>query len=300
MELGLITLTEMTPDPVNGKVIDPRQLLQEIIDAAILDDQAGLDVFEVGKHHRADYAVSSPPVVLAAIAQATERIRLASGTALISTADPVRVYQDFATVDLLSAGHAEIIVGRGAFTESFPLFGYNLDEYDALVAKHLALLLEINSHERVTWHGRFRSPPRDAEITPRADLDRLPIGRRDLQAVGERALDPVAGHHFYSCTGPSVGPPRHQSASRSDPRASGGIPVLGARPPYQSGMAQVSRRRRGHGHGGRPQGARPRRVSRGSMRRGVRRSSLTGAAARRCRSCAGPRRAGRAPRARGR
>jgi probable LLM family oxidoreductase len=175
MELGLITLTELTPDATTGAVISPRQRIREIIDAAQLAEQAGLDVVAVGEHHRHDYAVSSPPVVLAAIAQATNRIRLTSGTTLLSTADPVRVYQDFATVDLISGGRAEIIAGRGAFTESFPLFGYDLNDYDTLFAEHLDLLLRINEHERVTWDGVHRPPLQDAEVTPRAEQDRLPI-----------------------------------------------------------------------------------------------------------------------------
>jgi probable LLM family oxidoreductase len=175
VELGLITLTEITPDPSTRMGISPGQRLREIVDAARLADQAGLDIVAVGEHHRSDYAVSNPAVALAAIAQATERIRLTSGTTLLSTADPVRVYQDFATVDLLSGGRAEIIAGRGAFTESFGLFGYDLDDYDALFAEHLDLLLQINEHERLSWQGRFRPGLRDAEVTPRAEQERLPI-----------------------------------------------------------------------------------------------------------------------------
>jgi alkanesulfonate monooxygenase SsuD/methylene tetrahydromethanopterin reductase-like flavin-dependent oxidoreductase (luciferase family) len=175
VELGLITLTELSPDPVTGAVISAGQRLREIVEAARLADEAGLGVFAVGEHHRSDYAVSSPPVVLAAIAQATDRIRVTSGTTLLSTADPVRVYQDFATVDLLSGGRGEIIVGRGASTESFGLFGYSLDDYDALFAEHLELLMQVNEHERVTWQGQYRPALNDAEITPRAHQERLPI-----------------------------------------------------------------------------------------------------------------------------
>src|ERR1019366_4653506 len=170
-----ITLTELSPDPVTGAVISAGQRLREIVEAARLADEAGLGVFAVGEHHRSDYAVSSPPVVLAAIAQATDRIRVTSGTTLLSTADPVRVYQDFATVDLLSGGRGEIIVGRGASTESFGLFGYSLDDYDALFAEHLELLMQVNEHERVTWQGQYRPALNDAEITPRAHQERLPI-----------------------------------------------------------------------------------------------------------------------------
>jgi probable LLM family oxidoreductase len=175
MEIGLYTFGELTPHWRTGQRLSPEQRLDEIIAAAKLADEAGLDVFAVGEHHRLDFTVSATPVVLAAIAQATARIRLASAVTILSTADPVRVFEDFATVDLLSHGRAEIIAGRGIFTESFPLFGYDLDDYDDLFAEKLDLLLRLNAAERVTWEGRFRTPLKDAAIPPRPAQTRMPI-----------------------------------------------------------------------------------------------------------------------------
>ncbi len=158
MEIGVITLGELLGDPGIGKKISPRQRLEEILAAAQLADEAGLDVFGVGEHHRLDFVVSAVPVVLAAIAQRTKRIRLTSAVTVLSTADPVREFENFATLDLLSGGRAEMIAGRGAFIESFPLFGYDLADYDALFPEKIELLLKLNSAERVTWSGSLRPP----------------------------------------------------------------------------------------------------------------------------------------------
>ena len=174
-EIGLFTFGEITADPVTGRPIDPAIRLREFIDLAILADHAGLDVFGVGEHHRPDFAISSPPVVLAAIAQATERIRLTSTVTVLSTADPVKVFEDFATVDLISAGRAEITAGRGAYTESFPLFGFDLDDYDELFDEKLDLLLRLNRDERVTWHGNHRPTLTGAGIYPRPVQPELPL-----------------------------------------------------------------------------------------------------------------------------
>lgn len=174
-EFGLYTFGDLIPDPQTGRVISAQQRLQEIVAAARLADEAGLDVFGVGEHHLLSFAVSSPPVVLAAIAQATKRIRLTSATTVLGTSDPVRVFEDFATVDLLSNGRAEIMAGRGAFTESFPLFGYDLDDYHHLFAEKINLLLQLNANERITWNGRYRPALRDAEIAPRPVQQPLPI-----------------------------------------------------------------------------------------------------------------------------
>jgi probable LLM family oxidoreductase len=174
MELGLYTFGDITPDPNTGRAISVAQRYAEILAAAKLADDVGLDVFGVGEHHRLDIAISSPAPVMAAIAAGTKRIRLTSAVTVLSTLDPVRVFQDFATVDLLSGGRAEIIAGRGAFTESFPLFGAGLADYDALFAEKLDLLLKLNDNERVTWQGRFRSSLTDAEISPRP-VAKLPI-----------------------------------------------------------------------------------------------------------------------------
>src|SRR5262245_61204173 len=150
MELGLYTFGELTPHPVEGKPISARQRLQDILAAARLADEAGLNVFALGEHHRLDFAIAATPVVLAAIAQVTKRVRLASAVTILPTADPVRVFEDFATVDLLSDGRAEVIAGRGVFTESFPLFGYDLADYDALFAEKITLLLPLNAAKRLT------------------------------------------------------------------------------------------------------------------------------------------------------
>jgi len=175
MEVGLFTFADLTPDRRTGRTIGAEQRLEEVLAAAKLADEAGLNVFAVGEHHRLDFAVSATPVVLAAIARETRRIRLASAVTILSTADPVRVFEDFATVDLVSGGRAEIIAGRGVFTESFPLFGYDLAEQDDLFVEKLDLLLKLNASERVTWRGRFRSALNAAEIPPRPVQGQLPI-----------------------------------------------------------------------------------------------------------------------------
>ena len=174
-EIGVFTFGELTADPTTGRLLDPAMRLREFIDLAKIADEAGLDVFGVGEHHRPDFAIASPPVVLAAIAQTTDRIRLTSTVTVLSTADPVKVFEDYATVDLLSGGRAELTAGRGAYTESFPLFGYDLADYDELFEEKLDLLLHLNRRERVTWHGRHRSPLVDAGVYPRPLQAELPV-----------------------------------------------------------------------------------------------------------------------------
>jgi probable LLM family oxidoreductase len=174
-EIGLFTFGETTADPVTGKPIDPAVRLREFIDLAVLADQAGLDVFGVGEHHRPDFAIASPPVVLAAIAQATERIRLTSTVTVLSTADPVKVFEDFTAVDLISAGRAEITAGRGAYTESFLLFGHELADYDELFDEKLDLLLRLNRDQNVTWSGHHRPPLDEIGIYPRPVQSELPV-----------------------------------------------------------------------------------------------------------------------------
>src|SRR5690242_11334524 len=157
MELGVYTFAETTPDPHTGHVISSAQRLRDLIEEIELADQVGLDVFGVGEHHRPDYVVSSPAVVLAAAATRTNRIRLTSAVTVLSSDDPVRVFQGFATLDLLSHGRAEIMAGRGSFIESFPLFGYDLQDYDSLFAEKLELLLKLRDADRVEWSGQHRS-----------------------------------------------------------------------------------------------------------------------------------------------
>jgi probable LLM family oxidoreductase len=153
----------------------PSRRMRDLVEEIALADRVGLDVFGVGEHHRPDFAVSSPAVILGAAAARTERIRLTSAVSVLSSDDPVRVFQDFATVDLLSAGRAEIIVGRGSFIESFPLFGYDLEDYDELFAEKLDLLLALRESERVTWSGRHRAPIQDRGVYPRPVQERIPV-----------------------------------------------------------------------------------------------------------------------------
>ena len=156
MELGISTFVELTPDPLTGKTISPRQRIQNLMEEVQLADQLELDVFAIGEHHRPDFLVSSPATLLAAAAAVTKRIRLTSAVSVLSSDDPVRVFQQFALVDLLSGGRAEIMAGRGSFIESFPLFGYDLRDYDTLFDEKLKLLLAINENEKVTWKGKHR------------------------------------------------------------------------------------------------------------------------------------------------
>ena len=167
MELGLYTFVELTPDPVSGMMISAQQRIADLMEEIELAEQVGLDVFGIGEHHRKEYLVSSPAVVLAAAAVRTKKIKLSSAVTVLSSDEPVRVFQDFATVDLLSAGRAEIMAGRGSFIESFPLFGYNLDAYDELFAEKLALLLQLRENETVSWHGKHRSPISNLGVYPR-------------------------------------------------------------------------------------------------------------------------------------
>ena len=175
MEIGVYTFAEMTPDPVTGRTIDAQQRLRNLVEEARLADQVGLDVYGVGEHHRAEFAVSAPAVVLGAVAARTERIRLTSAVTVLSSDDPVRVFQDFSTLDRLSGGRAEIMVGRGSFIESFPLFGYDLDDYDELFAEKLELLLRLREAELVTWSGRHRPAIDDLPVLPRPLQQPLPV-----------------------------------------------------------------------------------------------------------------------------
>jgi probable LLM family oxidoreductase len=175
VEIGIYSFVERTPDPETGALISAEQRIQDLLEEIELADRVGLDVFGIGEHHRPDFVASSPAVVLAAAAARTTRIRLTSAVTVLSSDDPVRVFQDFATLDLISGGRAEIMAGRGSFIESFPLFGYDLELYDALFAEKLELLLELMKSERVTWSGRHRPPLNDLGVYPRPVQDPLPI-----------------------------------------------------------------------------------------------------------------------------
>lgn len=191
-EIGLFTFGEITADPATGQPIDPAVRLREFIELAKIADDAGLDVFGVGEHHRPDFAIASPPVVLAAVAQATEQIRLTSTVTVLSTADPVKVFEDFTAVDLISDGRAEITAGRGAYTESFPLFGFDLADYDALFEEKLDLLLRLNRSERITWQGRHRAELDDVGVYPRPAQPQLPVW---IAVGGTPASVERAGRH---------------------------------------------------------------------------------------------------------
>lgn len=175
MELGLITFADMLPETLSGGAINAHQRIKDLLEEIQLADELGLDVFGVGEHHRPDYAVSSPAIILAAAASITKRIKLASAVTVLSSDDPVRVFQDFATVDLISSGRAEIIAGRGSFIESFPLFGYNLNDYDELFTEKLNLLLQINKNEVLSWKGKHRPSFENRGIYPRPYQESLPI-----------------------------------------------------------------------------------------------------------------------------
>ncbi len=158
-----------------GKALSAGTRLGELIEEVKLMDEVGIDFFGIGEHHRPDYAVSVPEVVLAAAASVTKRIKLGSAVTVLSSSDPVRIYQGFATLDHLSNGRAELMAGRGSFIESFPLYGYNLNDYDALFDEKLQLLLKINKENPVTWKGKYRAPLQDQLVLPRAVNDYLNI-----------------------------------------------------------------------------------------------------------------------------
>jgi probable LLM family oxidoreductase len=175
MELGIFTFGETPVDPETGRQVGAGERVRRLVEEMETADRVGLDVFGVGEHHRPDYAVSAPAVVLAAGAARTERIRLTSTVSVLSSDDPVRVFQDFALLDLVSGGRAEIMAGRGSFTESFPLFGQDLSDYDELFQEKLELLLRLRESERVTWSGRHRPAIDDRPVYPRPVQDPLPV-----------------------------------------------------------------------------------------------------------------------------
>lgn len=175
IEFGLMTFADMEPEKEAGKGTHAHRRIQDLLEEIKLADQLGIDVFGIGEHHRPDYAVSSPTTVLGAAAAVTKNIKLSSAVTVLSSEDPVRVYQQFATVDALSGGRAEIMAGRGSFIESFPLFGYDLNDYNDLFEEKLDLLLKINKSEKVTWSGNLRAPIHDLGVYPRAVSGEIPV-----------------------------------------------------------------------------------------------------------------------------
>jgi len=175
VEFGIYSFVEATFDPALGRPVSPEERLRRLLEEIELADQVGLDVFGIGEHHRPEYVSSAPAVILAAAAARTRRIRLTSAVTVLSSDDPVRVFQDFATLDLLSGGRAEIMVGRGSFIESFPLFGYDLADYDELFEEKLDLLLRLRESERVTWSGKHRPAIDGLGVYPRPVQNPLPV-----------------------------------------------------------------------------------------------------------------------------
>lgn len=174
-ELGIYSFVELTPDPTTGALQSPVQRMSNLLETIALADQVGLDIFAIGEHHRPEFLASAPLVILGAAAARTKRIRLSTAVTVLSSDDPVRVFQDFATLDLLSNGRAEIMAGRGSFIESFPLFGYDLNDYNELFAEKLELLVRLRESEKITWSGRHRAPLQNIGVYPRPVQEKLPI-----------------------------------------------------------------------------------------------------------------------------
>jgi probable LLM family oxidoreductase len=190
-ELGIYHFGELSPDPVTGRPPTPGTRIRQLIEQAKVADQAGLDIFAVGEHHRGDFAVSAPAVVLAAMAENTRDIKLSSAVTVLSSDDPVRVFQQFATLDLISGGRAEIIAGRGSYIESFPLFGYDLNDYSELFADKLDLLLKLRAENPVTWQGITRPALHEADVSPQPERE-IPL----WVAVGGTPASVVRAAHL--------------------------------------------------------------------------------------------------------
>ncbi len=230
MEIGLYTFGDVGTNPVTGQVVDARQRLSDLMEEIRLADEVGLDVFGLGEHHRPNYAVSSPSTVLAAASGVTRRIKLSSAVSVLSSDDPVRVYQQFSTLDNLSGGRAELMVGRGSFIESFPLFGYDLNDYDALFEEKLAMLLEIDEHELLRWPGTDHTQAVDRlGVYPRPVSGRLPIW---IAAGGSPQSMVRAG---------GLGRPLALAIIGGEPRRFSALTDLYRRAAAQAGHADVAR-----------------------------------------------------------
>lgn len=175
MEFGIYTFVENTPDADSGEKLHPAERLENLMEEIELADGTGLDIFGIGEHHREEYISSAPSVILGAAAARTEQIRLSSAVTVLGSEDPVRVYQQYSIMDLLSKGRAEIMVGRGSFIESFPLFGYDLDDYDELFAEKLELLLTLRENVTVSWSGNHRPSINNRSVYPQPYQDELPV-----------------------------------------------------------------------------------------------------------------------------
>ena len=175
MEIGVYTFADLGTHPITRQTITPRQRMVNLMEEIELADQLGLDIFALGEHHRPDYLISAPTVVLGAAAVKTQKIKLSSAVTVLSSDDPVRVFQQFAEIDLLSGGRAEIMAGRGSFIESFPLFGYNLEDYDDLFSEKLEMLLQLNKEEIFSWEGKYTQTVNKRGVYPRPYQKEIPI-----------------------------------------------------------------------------------------------------------------------------
>jgi alkanesulfonate monooxygenase SsuD/methylene tetrahydromethanopterin reductase-like flavin-dependent oxidoreductase (luciferase family) len=194
VELGIDTFGDVTVD-ANGQMLPHAQVIRNLLDEAILADQTGVDFIGVGEHHRGDFAISSPETMLAGIATRTNRIRLGSAVTVLSSDDPIRVFQRFSTVDALSNGRAEVILGRGSFTESFPLFGYDLSKYEELFSEKLDLFAALLKNGPVTWEGPLRPPLKDVTIYP-------PIENGQSEGLDRRRRQPGIRGAFGAVSNP--------------------------------------------------------------------------------------------------
>ncbi|SDH05493.1 Atu2307/SP_0267 family LLM class monooxygenase [Mucilaginibacter sp. P25] len=175
MELGISTFGEIHPDGTSGNAVNAHKRVEELLEEVKLADEVGLDVYAFGEHHRPDFVISAPEILISAAAAITKNIRLSSSVTVLSSVDPVRTFQNFATADLVSGGRVEMIAGRGSFIESFPLFGFDLDDYDALFTEKLEMFLQINKQEIVSWQGNFRAPIRNQGVYPRPLQQEIPV-----------------------------------------------------------------------------------------------------------------------------
>ncbi|TQN60520.1 LLM class flavin-dependent oxidoreductase [Agrobacterium tumefaciens] len=175
MEIGIDSFAAILPDPATGRLPSPTDRMAELIEEVVVADRVGLDVFGIGEHHRGEFLDSAPAIILAAAASRTSRIRLTSAVTVLSAADPVRVFQEFATLDLISKGRAELVVGRGSFVEAYPLFGLDTRHYDELFTEKLELFLKLGEAIDITWQGRFRPPLKGQGVFPRPHQPRLPV-----------------------------------------------------------------------------------------------------------------------------
>src|ERR1700756_5355602 len=175
MEIGVDSFGAVFSDPATGLTVSALQRMDNLLDEIVLADQVGLDVFGIGEHHRSEFVDSAPPVILGAAATLTKNIRLTSAVTVLSAADPVRIFQEFATLDLISHGRAEIVAGRDSSIEAFPLFGFDLDDYDSLFSEKLELLLKIRENTRVHWTGKHRAPLTGQAVYPRPLQNPLPV-----------------------------------------------------------------------------------------------------------------------------